>query len=272
MGEGAAPQTSGTSPGGGSEGGGSTPGGTAGSEGAMGGSAGDTNGGGNGGSAGSSGSGGSAGTAPVGDPDAIDDMEDNDAQIVTVPGRNGYWYVGNDGTAAGKQEPTVGIFKMTELAADARPGSLYSARMKASGFTGWGTVLGFNFFEQLGKVKAFDASDYCGVTYWGKAAAATNLRFRITSGDTHPEGMVCTDGGAAGEACYDHFGANASFTTAWQEFTVMFAAVDQVGTGYHPEDGKLKADQLFGLEWALPGAAGKAYEIWVDDVAFLKCQ
>jgi hypothetical protein len=223
------------------------------------------------GSGGSGGSGGSAGSTPIGDPDSIDDMEDNDAQIVTVAGRNGYWYVGNDGTAAGQQEPTAGMFKMVELTAGERPSSTFAAHMKVSGFTGWGTVLGFNFFEQAGKVKVFDASEYCGVRYWGKAAAATTLRFRLPDVDTHPEGMVCTDGGASGVACHDHFGENAAFTSAWQEFTVMFADVEQVGTGYHPADGKLKADQLFSLEWALPGAGGKAYEIWIDDVAFVKC-
>lgn len=220
-------------------------------------------------SAGSAGS--SAGSAPVSDPDAIDDMEDDDAQIATVPGRNGYWYVGNDGTEAGTQEPTVGMFMMTALTADERPNSAYAARMKVEGFTGWGSVLGLNFFEQLGKVKAFDATEYCGVRYWGRAAAATTVRFRLPDGDTHPEGGVCVDGGPAGQACYDHFGVSAAFTSEWKEFTTMFDAVEQVGNGYQPADMKLKADQLFSLEWSLPGGAGKAYEIWIDDVSFLSC-
>jgi hypothetical protein len=267
MGEGAAAAKAGTDTGA-SGGSGGTAGAHAGTSSGSGGSSGTQAGG----SAGSGGSAGAAGgTAPLGDPEAIDDMEDNDAQITPASGRNGYWYVGNDGTASGTQEPAIGMFKMFKLPDGELPDSTYAAHMKVEGFTLWGAVLGFNFNQQLGKPQPYDASEFCGVSYWGKAAAATTLRFRLPDGDTHPEGKVCTDGGPAGEACYDHFGTSAAFTTTWQKFTVMFASLEQIGTGYHPEDMMFKADQMFGLEWALPGS-GKAYEIWVDDVSFLKCQ
>jgi hypothetical protein len=221
-------------------------------------------------SAGSS-SGGTGGTPAPGDADPVDDMEDGDPQIVVATGRNGYWYVGNDGTVGGTQEPPVAAFAMAKLTAGERPNSSWSAHTKVDGFKGWGSVLGFNFTEQLGMVEAYDASAYCGVRYWAKAAAATALRFRVPDGNTHPVGAVCVDGGPAGMACYDHFSAAAAFTTEWQEFTVMFAALQQIGTGYHPASMKLQADKLYGLEWALPGQ-NNAFEIWVDDVELLKCE
>ena len=36
-------------------------------------------------------------------------------------------------------------------------------------------------------------------------------------------------------------------------------------------DKQFKADQLYAVEWALPGSAGKAYEIWIDDVTLTDC-
>jgi hypothetical protein len=267
------PQAGKASGGGGSQGSGAEPG--AGSGGATAGSGATAAGGSTGGdpSAGSSsgGTGGTGGTPVSTDADWVDDMEDGDAQIVIASGRNGYWYVGNDGTAGGTQEPPVTAFAMSKLTPGERPNSSWSAHTKASGFKSWGSVLGFNFSEQLGMVQAYDASAYCGVRYWAKAAAATSLRFRVPDGNTHPVGAVCVDGGPAGMACYDHFSAAAAFTTQWQEFTVMFAALQQIGSGYHPPSMKLQADKLYGLEWALPGQ-NASFEIWVDDVELLKCE
>ncbi len=227
----------------------------------------------NGGSSSSSGSGGAAGTTLAGsggepptDVVVVDDMEDGDSGIEQASGRNGYWYAGNDGTA-GTMTPPANAFAMTELSSDR---SMFAASLKASGFTSWGSVMGFNFVEQATVVKAYNASAYCSVQFWGKAAANTKVRVRVPDGDTHPNGNVCKDGAAADQACYDHFGAYATFTTAWKQFSVVFAATDQLGTGYHPADMKLKTDKLYALEWALPGA-GASYQIWVDDVELVKC-
>jgi hypothetical protein len=230
------------------------------------GSAGTPSGGGAGGSSGTA-SGGSGGEPATGPTEIIDGMEDGDAEIEPAGPRNGYWYVGHDLTA-GTTDPTSAKFTMTELAANDR--SLYAAHLKAANFTDWGSVMGFNFVEQLGDVKPYDGSAYCGVQFWAKAAAATTVRFRVPDIDTHQSGGVCTNPGTTGTACYDHFGASAGFTTAWKSFSFQFANLTQTGSGYHPADGKLKSDQLFAVEWALPGN-DKTYEIWIDDVEFIKC-
>lgn len=241
------------------------------------GTAGDVGGKGGGGTSSAAGSSGSAtaGTTMAGaggEPPAeghslIDDMEDGDSGIEASEGRNGYWYSGNDGTG-GTMVPASGTFGMVELSSGDR--SSFSAGLKASGFTGWGSVIGFNFVEQAALVKAYDGSDYCGVQFWGKAAAITTVALRVPDGDTHPNGNVCKETGAANQLCYDHFVAKIAFTTSWKEHNVKFSALTQLGTGYHPADGKLKADKLYALEWALP--SGGPYEIWVDDVSFIKCQ
>ena len=236
-----------------------------------GGSAGATTTSGAGGSAGSSGgsAGGGGGEAST-DVDMIDDMEDDDQQIdLSSDGRNGYWYVGGDTTVGGVTDPPTAKFKMATLAAGDR--SMYAAHLKATGFTDWGSVIGFNLVEQSG-VKPYDASAYCGVQFWAKAASAFTVRFRLPDGDTHQAGGVCVTSGAANQLCYDHFGAFVQVTPAWKSFAVKFSAVAQIGTGYHPADGKLKANQLYAVEWALPGQTGTAYELWIDDVAFMKCK
>ncbi len=250
------------------KGGAGTDGGGAGGGGAGGaaGTAGTANGGTAGGSAGGGGQAGQENGVVT----LIDDMEDDNAQITQTDGRDGYWYVGNDGTVGGTQEPVATAFAMSALTSGERTGSGFAARMKVAGYSGWGSVIGFNLIEILGAVKPYDASSYCGVRYWAKAAATTALRVRFPDGDTHPAGNVCVDGGAS-NGCYDHFGKNATFTTTWTKFDVLFSELDQAGTGYHPADKKLKPSQLFAIEWALPGA-NKAYEIWVDDVSFLPCQ
>jgi hypothetical protein len=260
----------------------------AGAEGATGGStsgsAGEVNGGGKagdapqvGGSAGAqaTGGGGSSGNASAGtggeasgSTEIIDDMEDGDAEIEISGPRNGYWYVGGDLSTGTTLEPPSSKFAMTELTGDR---STTVAHVKATGFKDWGSVMGFNFIELLTKVKPYDASAFCGIQFWGKAAAATTVRFRVPDIDTHQAGGVCTDPGTTGTACYDHFGSSLSFSAAWKQYSVNFADLMQLGTGYHPADGKLKSAQLMAVEWALPGGTTKTYEIWIDDVQFTKC-
>ena len=246
--------------------------------GAVGGKGGETSAvGGNGGaaiagSAGSSGAttAGAGGGQAIQDSDPLDDMEDDDTQIMLSGGRNGFWYVGSDGTVGATTDP-MGTFAMSGLAKDDHGSSMYAAHLKAVGFTGWGSVMGFNVVESLGTVKAYDASAYCGVQFWAKAAAPFTARFRAPDGDTHQAGGVCMDGGAANKACYDHFGAYVPLTTAWKAFPIRFTDLAQAGTGYHPADGKFRADQLYAIEWALPGGTAKTYELWIDDVEFIKC-
>jgi hypothetical protein len=227
-----------------------------------------------GGAAGTSGNtaaGGGAGAWPTMNSSVVDDMEDNDAQITVHEGRNGFWYVGNDETVGGMQTPTTSMFEMFELSSRERGDSTYSVHMKVSGFMGWGSVIGFNVVEQQAAVKAYDASQFCALEFWGKAAATTSLRLRLPDGNTHPSGMVCQLTGAVDTLCHDHFSAAVALTTGWKSFRVAFASLEQIGTGYRPADKKFKADQLYAVEWALPGASGKAFEIWIDDVALVAC-
>ena len=83
---------------------------------------------------------------------------------------------------------------------------------------------------------------------------------------------MCVDGGAANKACYDHFGQSLNILPSWQVFNVKFSSLMQIGSGYHPPDGKFKPNELYAIEWALPGQSAETYELWIDDVQFVKCQ
>jgi hypothetical protein len=227
---------------------------------------------GNGGRAGVSGAASTqGGEPPMGDGVSIDDMEDGDAQLTREDSRNGYWYTGSDDSATAVIVPPKDAYTMIELPDGDRSASVYSAHLKATGCKGWGSVLGCNFIEQATKVMPYDASQFCGVQFWGKAAAAVSVRFSVPDVDTHPEGGVCQPTGPSNQACYDHFNTSFTFTTAWKSFSAKFTELQQTSSGYHPADGKFKADQVFSLEWALPGTTGNTYEIWIDDLQFLPC-
>lgn len=229
-------------------------------------------GGGAGAVGGGGGAAGSAGATQADEFEIIDDMEDGDARIAPSHGRTGSWYVGNDGTMGATQEPPVGTFLMTPLAVEERPPSLFAAHTKVAGFKSWGSLLGLNFLDTL--TKGYDASEYCGVQFWGKAAAVTALDVRLPDGNTRPEGKVCDPSvpPPAGRGCHNHFVARVTLVVGWKEFTVAFSDLRQGAVdSYRPPDGKLRRDQLFALEWHLPAASGKAQQIWIDDVAFRRC-
>ena len=78
--------------------------------------------------------------------------------------------------------------------------------------------------------------------------------------------------GTTGTPCYDHVGSSLSFGAAWRQYAVKFSDLAQLGTGYHPADGKLKGKELMAVEWALPGGSTKTFEIWIDDVQFMNCE
>lgn len=239
-----------------------------------------TGGGGNGGSAGTAtaGSGGSGGSGTTmagsggkanADGDLVDDMEDNDAGILPSGGRNGYWYTGADTTANAVLTPPANKFAMTALSVGDR--SDFAASVKAENFADWGSDIGFNFVEKNALPQAYDASAYCGVRFWGKAAAPVSLRFRVPDVNTHPAGGVCKISGAANTLCYDHFSSAVQFGKTWMQYTFKFADLTQVGSGYHPADNKLAVKSLYAVEWALPGGTPKTYQIWIDDVELVKC-
>lgn len=225
--------------------------------------------------AGSAGVAGAAGgSAPVVlVPEMIDDMEDDDASIDdgSGNGRTGDWYAGHDTTATGTQFPGA-VFQMSSLpTTDSRyDKSKHAAMTNGMGFTTWGSNLGVNMKlvdAGTGKHPTYDASAYCGLHFYARVGAAagttTKAFLRVIDKNALPEGGTCSVSGGTTMPCYQYFQKVYTFGSEWQEVSVLFS--DLMDEGWPT---KLLVNAIFAIEFGIP--QNTKFELWVDDLAFLK--
>jgi hypothetical protein len=197
-------------------------------------------------------------------PGLIDDMEDNDSFILPREGRQGVWFVVNDGTPGAVQTPGA-PFTMSSISAG-RGTSLYAARSTGYGFASWRPLMGFWFYQPpTGPKQVYDISRYRGITFLARLAAASDgaavsssVRVVVPDLATDPDGAVCT-------VCNDHFGANVSLTAQWTSYTVLFAAMTQEGWG--TQAAQFDAAHAYGIKFEFPVQA--TFDCWIDDIAFV---
>ncbi len=196
----------------------------------------------------------------------IDTMEDGNGAIEYVGTRNGDWYAGHDATATGTQFPGSPFVMSALDPTDPRYGeSKYAAMTKGSGFTDWGEDIGFNLMltnPTTGKHPTYDASAYCGLRFYARVGvgASTSVILRVPDVNSLPDGGVCGD---SAMPCYIYFQKTYSFTTAWVEYQVLFSELRNNGwaTTFTP-------NAIFGVELGL--SPNSVFELWLDDVSFLK--
>lgn len=190
----------------------------------------------------------------------IDDLEDGDGRIVVHCGRNGTWYIYNDGSDGGVQTPPAGVLPSPTMIPGGRGSSVYAMRTHGSGFTGDGARMGLNYIDGT----SYDASAWSGIAFWARVETGTNtsVRVELADGDTDRRGGVCT---AAGKTCDDHFGVDLTFDTTWKYYVVKYVDLKQVGwgtpfTSYDPK-------RAYGLDfhWRTPAA----FDVWIDDLYFV---
>jgi hypothetical protein len=126
--------------------------------------------------------------------------------------------------------------------------------------------MGFNF-KNPPPAATYDGSAYSGFVFWGKIGASTTdgvVRILVPDANTDSSGTVCT-------TCSDYLGKNLTFTTSWQEFTVLYTDLSQVGFGV-PKETTLDASHLYGVQFQVStkAPAGEAFDVWVDDLYFIK--
>ncbi len=201
--------------------------------------------------------------------ESIDDMEDMDGSITMAGGRQGAWYVYNDGT--GTQTPPVDPMGMApfpmSMLMPARGSSKYGAHTSGMGFMTWGAGFGFDLNNTGGampKKLAYDASKYAGIHFWAKSSSPGAVRFNVGDGNTTPEGMKCMSGGMM-PTCSDDFGQNLALATDWTEYTIKFSDMTQVGWAMQ----KLPAiDKTTLYSVHFQAGTGVTFDIWIDDIAF----
>ncbi|HEX2673749.1 MAG TPA: carbohydrate binding domain-containing protein [Polyangiaceae bacterium] len=182
--------------------------------------------------------------------DIIDDFEDGDFTVAQLGGRNGNWYVYSDKTPAG----TLGF----DVVGIARGASLKGIHTKGKDFTNWGSGMGVNM--QASGTTGYNASAYSGVTFWARAAAAQSVLVVFPDVDTDPTGGLCT-------SCDHHYNKAVQVSTGWQRFTVNFADLALEG-GTVPQPTAFKPEGLISVQFRF--APGQNYELFIDDLAFLK--
>jgi hypothetical protein len=228
---------------------------------------------------------------------------DTDSGIKQVDGRQGGFYLYDDGSLTGKFEPAkqddYPIDPTTGNPECSKEGSFHT---KATGFGVWGAALGTDFMPKTdtGKKGTYNASQYKGVSFWAKAA--TTLKSVQVS---FPD--VWTDGGAdpstvdpAVSSCvysamqpefncspylvkldFDDFPnyLGKRIGTEWQRFDIMFADTlqDKYNLGYHrPNADRIDTEHLTAMAIQVNAIYENGqpkpndFEIWVDDIYFIK--
>jgi hypothetical protein len=206
----------------------------------------------------------------------IDDMEGNTGEISAPGSGTGYWFTYGDGTDGGVETPgssvspfpdsmiTGGRTVPAPFSAISGATSDYAAQVSGSGFAGY-AGMGFNFKSIT--TQTYDASAYIGFVFWGRIGSTTTdgvVRILVPDLNTDPRGSVCT-------VCYEYLGENLTFTTSWQQFTVLYTDLAQQTPGV-PAETTLDAAKLFGVQFQVStkAPAGEAFDVWVDDLYFIK--
>ncbi len=230
--------------------------------------------------------------------DLIADFE-MDNGLKPLDGRQGGFYVYSDESGS-FEPPKVGN---DPYPIDSQVGGPCSGKgsfhTKATGFAKWGAAVGTDFVPQVDGVKGwYDASAYKGISFWAKAAAPiTGVQVSFPD--------IYTDGGAdpttidanASKCAYVagstincspylvKFG-NSDFpayeasqiTDEWKRFDVLFddTKQDRYNPGLHREEDKIDVSHLTSMAiqvnavYVNGSPTPNDFEIWVDDIYFIK--
>jgi hypothetical protein len=186
----------------------------------------------------------------------IDDFEDGNQAILQQQGRNGFWYISNDGQ--GMQTPGADAPFTPSALVPARAGSGHGAHTYGGPFSSWGALIGAAFVSNAGTRAPYDLSAYRGFRLWLRSggmlpAAANKVRFNLLTSATIVGGTLCND----------HFGADIPLTSSWTQIQVPFATLKQIGFG-SPMGASVDTTHALGLE--LLFTTNVAFDLWLDDV------
>jgi hypothetical protein len=191
----------------------------------------------------------------------IDDLEDKDKLIPSTAGRAGDWKVNKD------DKDTALSFPKDDLPVNKGGADKSKTAATMKGKTGtvegaWGASLGIT----LNNFQPYDASKYDGISFYAKVGpkSTTAVRLQFADGQTVPDGGIC-------KACWNHFGKDLTLTKDWKKYTVSFAELAQMEGWGDPRPPSVDAKRLMQILWAVSGK-GTDFDVWVDQVKFLKCK
>ena len=187
--------------------------------------------------------------------DMIDDFEDGNGALLPNDGRQGFWYVFNDGSMGGSQTPPADRVLPSVGGANDTDHAMHST---GNGFTVWGAGLGVDFQNMGGNSlkMPYDASNYTGIVLMGKGNGPVRVSVAIESTTAESEGGTCVSD------CDQH-GLLLNFTNEWQEFYLPFDELAQEGWGTpQPWDAATTTALQFKLNPNID------FDLWVDEIGF----
>jgi endoglucanase len=191
----------------------------------------------------------------------IEDGEDNNNQVLVQDGRNGYIYTYADTQGSTVEPAGGGVFTMTPGGANGSQYALHMSGQLASASVVY-AAMGLNFVDPKG---TYDASKYQGISFFAKKGpgSVSKVRVKVSDKNTDPDGGVCG-------ACSNDFGMMLSLSEQWQKFIVPFGALRQESGWGNPRPRSLSPEAVFAVQFAV-NEKGKAFDVWVDDLAFTGC-
>lgn len=191
----------------------------------------------------------------------IEDGEDSNNQVIVQDGRSGYVYTFADGEGTTIEPAGGGVFNMTAGGANGSQYALHMGGQLASSSVVY-AAMGLNFADPKGP---YDASKYKGISFYAKKGPGSTSKVRIKMADkyTDPDGGVCG-------ACSNDFGMQLSLSEEWQKFIVPFGALRQESGWGNPRPRSVAPEAVFSIQFAV-NDKGKAFDVWVDDLAFTGC-
>jgi hypothetical protein len=128
-------------------------------------------------------------------------------------------------------------------------------------YTSWGSGIGADLNNGSGGKLSTNASAYDSVTFWARAESPLAITLVLPDINTDPAGKICT-------TCDHHwYKGGIQVGTSWQRFTVAFADL-VLEPGTVPTPTKFAPESVVSVQFRF--ASGQTYDIYFDDVAFLK--
>ena len=193
--------------------------------------------------------------AARGDAPLLDDWEENDSRVAPLDGRAGYWATYDDGT--GKQTPPDKSPLFPTRITGGRGGSARALHMTGGKFKDWGVTFG----AELANAACYDASKYSGIEFWAKGPGVIKVGLQMIDVQDEKYGGFCkTD-------CYNTHRKVIELSKTWKHYSVRWEDLHQLYEAGPPLS--FDPHRVRFLEFGI-GPENTPYDLWIDDVAFLK--
>lgn len=185
------------------------------------------------------------GSAPL-----IDDFEGSDTLALQNDGRDGSWYVFQDGTG------TLSSGSPPIPEDGGANGSGKALHLAGSGFVNWGAGVSVELRQSSAP---YDATVHQGLRFWARGTGS--LRIILVQANLAP-GHFCSTCPTGSSECGVFYKSEIFLSSIWSEIVLPWASFgrDLAGTT------GLAADQLMMIQFEAPGP--NAFDVWLDDVGF----